>query len=396
MESHIPDPYAHEEDLAQQDPIVVELPGFERAIEKNPDFFKVYGEDGRPSIDRGEHPNGLRQSDAEIGITQAREVVAQIYASTEPFIKKPQSTANREKTDSDKIYPYVGFHGAPNMGESKEKAPNFKVRQATMADIPNIVDVDLRAFDSVYSNYDENPEALRRELTEKFTGRLEKVGGKWMPVLERDGEIVGFMTCCPTSKKPEDFKSWEDTTDNGTLETTYDPKGENVYVVTLSVLPAGSAAKDRLFVDQMSQMFKSGQKTAFFESRLPGLRNYAKKKARYFGLELDYVEPRQLDNIADEYFNLKTKIKGKDVPYDRLLRLYDRIGCKFIKVVPNAYKDEPSLDYGVVCTYDGNEFFDGSLLPVKIPDNMLTRKSLSAIMKMASKSQTLTSKLLSE
>ena len=299
----------------------------------------------------------------------------------------------------------MGFTPSVEVVQIIEKEPKFKVRKATLADIPRIVEVDMQSFDKVYQGYVAGSDELRADLTQKFTGRLEKVGGKLMPVLERDGEIVGVMVCCPTSKRPEDFKSWEDTTDNGTLETTYDPKGENLYVVTLSVLSAGTQAKDKLFVDQMSKMLGLGYKTAFFESRLPGLKNYARNRANHTGKTLEYTTAEELDKYAIDYYNKTDTIDGKEVPYDRLLRLYDRVGCKIIKLVPNAYRDEPSLDYGAVCVYDGSEFFDGSLLrlklprsnsalPVKLPDNKVTRKSLALAMNLVSKSQKLTTKLL--
>src|SRR5579884_3360618 len=85
--------------------------------------------------------------------------------------------------------------------------PKFRIRPATEHDISKIVDVDMQSFSRVYDGYDEDPAALRQSLQEKFVGRFKLVGGGWMPVLERDGEIVGFMTCCPTSKDPEEFES---------------------------------------------------------------------------------------------------------------------------------------------------------------------------------------------
>jgi hypothetical protein len=55
--------------------------------------------------------------------------------------------------------------------------------------------------------------------------------------LVKDGKIVGFLMFTTTSKTPEEFKSREDTTGGGTLETTYDPNSKNIYVVGLSALP---------------------------------------------------------------------------------------------------------------------------------------------------------------
>lgn len=409
IESYIPTHDSDDKPREVQGELFV-LPGYEQVappLAEEAGLTQIYP-DGRPFVDRGAHPYGRRESDAEIGlgekktlspaVEEVRRLIDEAYSWGEelPF-ERLQILQPVQDIDEQKQYPYVGFSDSPKFAhtnEAKEKAPKFKIREATVADIPTIVDVDMRAFDSVYRSYPKNSDELRTELVQKFTGRFNMLGGGWMPVLERDGEIVGFMTCCPTSKSPEDFKSWEDTTDNGTLETTYDPNGKNVYIVTLSVLPSGTQAKDQLFINQMGKMFASGQKTAFFESRMPGLKSWAEQQARILGKELEYLDVDEVNYMADTYFNLKTQVKGREVPYDRLLRLYESKGCNLLKVVPNAYKDEPSLDYGVVCTFDGSEFFDGSLLPVKLPDNKFTRKLLAMGMSAVCKSQTLASKLL--
>ncbi|MDB5166441.1 MAG: family N-acetyltransferase [Candidatus Saccharibacteria bacterium] len=276
--------------------------------------------------------------------------------------------------------------------ERKETAPKFKLRAATEQDIDAIVDVDMKSFSAVYAGYDQDPETLRAELTETFRGRFEKVGGGWMPVLEKDGEIVGFMTCCPTNKTPDEFKSWEDTTDNGTLENTYDPDGKNIYVVTLSVLPEGSAGKDMLFADQIGKMMREGYECGFFESRMPGMRSWLNRQMKKSGREIDDLSTEEKDAFAEQYFNLKSVVGGKEVRYDRLLRLYERVGCNCIKMVPDAYQDEPSMNYGVVCVYDGQELFDGSVLPFKLPQNRLTRWAAGGLMQLAARSPKATNK----
>jgi hypothetical protein len=202
------------------------------------------------------------------------------------------------------------------------------------------------------------------------------------------------MTSCPTSKDPEDFKSWEETTDNGTLHETYDPEGKNVYVVTLSVLPEGTPGKDMLYANQIGKMLEGPYNKGFFESRVPGFRLWAVKKARESGTRLKALSDEELDAYAEEYFTTKiVDEKGRQVPLDPLLRLYERIGCKLLKVVPDAYEDAPSLNYGVVCVYDGEKLFDGSDLPVKLPDNRLTRKVFGKLLQKASGSQRMTAQL---
>lgn len=277
--------------------------------------------------------------------------------------------------------------------EPHRSTPRFKMRSARADDIEAIVDVDMRAFKSVYSEYDTENADLRNELVEKFRGRYEKVGGEWMPVLEREGKIVGFMTCCPTSKRPEDFKSWEDTTDNGTLEATYDPDGKNAYVVTLSVLPEGTQGKDMLFANQIGKMLREGYEVGFFESRLPGLRRWVEQQCRANGTAIGNLTEQEQDAYAEKYFGLKSVVEGKEVRRDRLLRLYEQVGCKCLKLVPDAYEDAPSMNYGVVCTYDGKELFDGSMLPTRLPDNRVTRWLFGTALQAVSRSPKLTQKV---
>lgn len=282
----------------------------------------------------------------------------------------------------------------PTSQAEKAKNPHFKIRSATEADIDAIVDVDIRSFESVYSDYGQDKQKLHEDLRGKFLGRLRKVGGEWMPVLENNGEIVGFMTCCPTSKTPEEFKSWEDTTDNGTLDSTYDPDGKNVYVVTLSVLPEGSAGKDMLFTHQIGKMLREGYSLGFFESRLPGLRDWimANKCHDSEGI-MDRLTDKQKDAYANEYFDSTIEIDGKEARRDKLIRLYERVGCKPLRVVPDAYRDKPSMDYGVVCVFDGSSLFDGSTLPVKVPQNRMSRWIFGSLMQSVAHSPKLTRKL---
>jgi hypothetical protein len=273
--------------------------------------------------------------------------------------------------------------------------PRFSIRPAGPDDMDAVVEVDLKSFGSVYEGYGLGEDALRAELTEKFRGRYDKVGGGWMPVLEKDGKIVGFMTCCPTNKAPEDFRSWEETTDDGTLEDAYDPRGKNLYVVTLSVLPEGADGKDMLFANQIGKMMRQGFLQGFFESRMPGLRSWVGRELKRSGRVIADLDTQELHSYAETYFNKRSMLRGKEVRFDRLLRLYERVGCTCLKVVPDAYRDEPSLNYGVVCVYDGHELFDGSVLPVRIPQNRVTRWVAGGLMQAASKSNRLTAKMFS-
>lgn len=241
----------------------------------------------------------------------------------------------------------------PETVEAIVEKPKYTSRAATDADIDMLVSIDMKSFSKVYAGYDQTPEELRADLTEKFRGRLEKLGGRWIRIAERDGEPVGFTVACPTSKAPESFESWEKTTDNGTLETTFDPKGDYIYITSLSMLDgAGEIARNMLFAHMLSEAIKGGYKSAYFESRLPGLRTWLKRESAQRGVTVDDLSEVDKAEMADTYFNLKVTKNGKELPYDYLMRIYAQAGCKFVKLVSDAYADEPSMNYGAVGVFD--------------------------------------------
>ena len=230
----------------------------------------------------------------------------------------------------------------------------MKMRRATRDDVPAMVDVDLKAFHSVYKDSPLSPEELRADLLTKFAGRYEKIGGKWIEmVFSRDDRPLGFIMGCPTSKPPEEFVSWEDTTDNGTLDSTYDPNGKHLYVVSLSTVPEASSngAQDMLMVNMIGNIVGGGYE-AYFESRLPGLKKWVLGQCRASGKRYGDLTKTECDNYAQTYFESKIVKDDKKVPLDPMMRMYEGMGCSFVKLAPDAYQDSLSMNYGVVCRLD--------------------------------------------
>ncbi len=259
--------------------------------------------------------------------------------------------------------------------------PKLTHRYATAEDIGTLVDIDMKAFERVYREYDEDDLTLRQDLHDKFQQRFDRVGGEWIRIIELNGKPAGFMMSCPTNKQPEEFVSWEETTDKGTLETTYDPDGKNLYVVSLSVLPEASSknGQDMLIAHAIGQLVDNGMERAFFESRMPGLRTWAKVQCRREGRDFEALSEDDKATFANTYFGLTSEVDGKEVPRDRLLRLYHGVGCKLMKLVPDAYQDEPSMNFGVVAVYENP-------LPEKLQKNRLASAIVGKAIKVASKS----------
>lgn len=335
---------------------------------------------------------------ADLVADEVRQQVEAAFTSDEadsvPAVLLPVAVTTAVNTLAGSTELMTPAKPASMFGRAKAKALEIldqrgaRMRPATEADIPTLVKVDIEAFDSVYKDYGMTREELQQDLETKFAGRLEKVGGDWIQVFERDGQIAGFIACCPTNKDPKDFVSWEETTDQGTLETTYDPEGKYVYVVSLSMTRRGSSIKghNMLFGDQIGKFVAEGYKTAFFESRMPGLRGWVTRQCRLNGTSIQDLSPEEVDAYAHQYFGLTTEIDGKQVPQDRLLRTYAAVGCDLLKVVPDAYQDVPSMNYGVVCTFTNP-------LPEFVRKNRTASKLIGNGIRLAAKSRKLSEKI---
>lgn len=235
--------------------------------------------------------------------------------------------------------------------------PNVKIRAARPSDIDELARIDVDSFWNVYKEYGKTREEMREEMRQKIAGRLEKIGYDWVQVLEdkSNNSLTGFMMCCPTSKRPEDFISWEQTTDNGTLETTYDPNGDYIYVVSLTMAQGTlhTESQNMLYANLIGKFISEGYRKAFFESRLPRLRGWMTEQCLSEGKSIDDLSDAEKEEYANQYLHL-TKItkSGKKVALDPLIRTFSTVGCKFLDVVPNAYQDEPSMNFGVVSIFE--------------------------------------------
>jgi hypothetical protein len=325
-----------------------------------------------------------------IDLEVTRELIAAAYAETESaeVLSLPVVEAFDNALATSQLQSKSFIDKLSEKVEALISMRRYKPRAATLEDIATVVDVDMKAFSSVYANYDKNHQELRDELIEKFTSRILRHGGDWMQVIEKDGEICGFVNCCPTDKGPEDFESWEKTTDDGTLESAYNPNGKNVYVVSLSMLPgaASDQAQNMLYANQLGKVIEEGYDKVFFESRLPGLRTWVRGQCRKNDVNFSSLSEEDKQHYAEQYFKLTKMVDGKEVPVDRLIRMYVKAGNKFTRLVPNAYNDAPSMNFGAVGEYDNP-------LPKSIRKNWLVRKTVGKTVRLLSNSQWLMKKV---
>ncbi|GAC1388088.1 MAG: hypothetical protein NVS1B7_7640 [Candidatus Saccharimonadales bacterium] len=241
--------------------------------------------------------------------------------------------------------------------------PHVKVRQATLDDTERLADIDLKRFSGAYG------ESLptKESVIENFKLRLQNSRG-WMFVAEVDGQVEGFITAFRTNKAIDTFQSWEDSTANGTLTDKVDPKGKYGYIVNLTMNPKATETGADLstMANVLAKGISEGLEYGYFVSRMPFFRRWINRKITKGELPAD-LHGIQLNKSALEYFNQTVKNKdGKTVRLDYELRMYEQSGFKLERVVPDAFEDHKSMNYGVVCKTDVT------------PNNLLMRKSKTA------------------
>lgn len=222
----------------------------------------------------------------------------------------------------------------------------IRIRQTKLDDDRAFIKIE---YDRYAQNYKEQPRK-KSDVAEMFHRRYANAK-RWMWTLEINGRPEGFITGQPTFQLPEEFTSWEQSTNNGTLDGTYQEAGDYVYVVNLDVSRRGTKLGGQylLMAHLGARAIMEGKKAAVFESRMPEFREWLHKYAHRKGLNAQAISAKKLDSLAAKYSQTRRTIHGKSVPYDRLLRFYEKTGFTFVGTVRNAFNDPESLDYGVVC-----------------------------------------------
>lgn len=222
----------------------------------------------------------------------------------------------------------------------------IKTGHTKLTDLPFLVAIEKDRYKELYS---ENPKT-DSEVGMLFSERLN-VAGDWMWTAYQNKTPVGFLSAMPTSQAPDDFVSWEESTNNGKLVGKIDRRGKNVYVVNLDV--SRSATPDNAQYMLMSQLaskvIKYNSEQVFFESRMPMFRDWVYKDENIGQEKWKKLSDAEKLKVAIDYSILRSEKSGKMRLYDRLLRFYDESGFKLVRVVPNAFNDGESLNFGMVC-----------------------------------------------
>ncbi len=175
-----------------------------------------------------------------------------------------------------------------------------------------------------------------RASREKFASRLA-VFSEGFVALKVDGVIKAVTTSQRCDYNPDDATdhTWDEFTDSGMIQKTFNPEGNALYVVSVGVAgdAQGNGLGARLVEEQKKVAERIGVDYLFLGARIPGYASYLK----------------QYGEISVEDYLKQTTDKGE--PIDPEIRFYQRQGLRPAKVISDFEPDDQSLDYGVVMVW---------------------------------------------
>lgn len=188
---------------------------------------------------------------------------------------------------------------------AKRKQSGVQIRPAIVNDIDGIMDVEKQTFEPIGLGATASKATMiDRIVLCNETYRQSDSDPRWFWIAEQDGNILGYLILQPTNLFPPQCTSWNQATDNGTLQETFNYTGSNIYVVSFAALEKAPAGVSPLLAHAgFVQWLNSRKKHFMFCSRMPGFRERHRKS----GIN------------AHEYWRL-TRKDGS--PQDGMLHLY--------------------------------------------------------------------------
>lgn len=233
---------------------------------------------------------------------------------------------------------------------------NIRLAKNTYEEIGRIADLEKK----VWGEYAADSHKIKTRL-DVFPA------GSYIAEDRQTGNIIGYVCFQLTDDlRKISGLSWADITDGGLITNSHRPNGKYLYGIGLSVDAA--AARKKLGTAMVSQCFiymvAHRQAGIFTGSRIP---MFAAYKRNYPGV------------TVEEY----VKLKHRGSFYDYELKLYHQSGLApvNVKVMPDFFPDEDSLNYGVLI-FDKNIFRRATAKKIKrvidiFADNSLqNRKNL--------------------
>ncbi|OGY21721.1 MAG: hypothetical protein A2126_01470 [Candidatus Woykebacteria bacterium GWB1_45_5] len=210
------------------------------------------------------------------------------------------------------------------------KEEKVRIRQATLDDIPQMVEVDQRAWWDEVAFTAEHFESQIRTYPQGVLVAEAAINGRKRLV----GTICGLRI---SSALANSLHNWSEATGNGYF-TTHIPNGNVMFGANLSVLPefGRKGIGDKLFGHAAAVIVRQNVPYLIFGGRLPDLAEYNRKR---IAEDLSKV-------TGEEYAALRD---GQGRILDDELRFYLRQPfMEMIRVLPEYFPDPESENYGVL------------------------------------------------
>ena len=203
---------------------------------------------------------------------------------------------------------------------------SLRIRPVRSKDMKEILRIEREAW----------PEGLRA-TEEMFRSRLKSFPEGFLCAV-MDEEMQGFVV---TEILDYDIRSsslsWEQATDHGYIRKTHNPNGDTLYGVSLSVSTHAQKTVAVPLLEATGKLvIKYGLKQGVFGSRIPRYHRYASKMP------------------VEKYIKAKTRT-GRLI--DPELGIYQSVGLRPIRIIPDYIKDPESLNYGILVVWE-NPFLD--------------------------------------
>ena len=198
------------------------------------------------------------------------------------------------------------------------------IRNAELGDLENITKIDSGAYSEIYSG----PVG-----SEKIMEKRIKLSRGWFLVAVINGGVVGYLSLQPTNVGVGNFKSWDQSTDNGTLQKTFDLSGKYVYGVALTISSEYQrmGISEKLFAKAAKKIISEEKEYVYFSGRMPGFSKYSQKMT------------------PEAYYNKRIVRNGREVPLDPQIRMYESYGFQKVRLVKDGFVgDKESCDYSVI------------------------------------------------
>jgi len=212
----------------------------------------------------------------------------------------------------------------------KSKKIKVKIRQATIKDIPEILQIEKKAWGG-----------KKAASEEMFVLRI-KTFPEGTLVAEVKDRIVGVVVTEIVNYNPKkDTYTWYKITDNGFIKNSHNSHGDTIYGVDLSVNPLyqnlGIGTKLLECIGKLA--ICKNIKKGMLGGRIPNYYKYANKMS------------------VEDYIRATINKNGKIKPLDPEIAFYKKSGLKIIKVIPDYFEDPESLNYGVLLLWE-NPFYN--------------------------------------